>query len=235
MVFSPSAVRRVPAVALPPDAARCADSPDLTRSRGRIRPATGPIRGPSPRWSDHREPSSPTSARSKSGKRSGQSRRASIASSALMRREGLPAWSIEAARDHDLRGKSYIEIAKGLEYDDWQFAHPERSRATEQRVSSGRQLLHDLGAWPWAVSPKGRLPARWWEEERFTRALAFWARDALLDCLNDVFRTVEIASSDAGVDDRDVMARSAFSSEAARQALWDFSRPLADGRNSEAA
>ena len=50
-------------------------------------------------------------------------------------REGLPAWSIEAARDHDLRGKSYIEIAKGLEYDDWQFAHPERSRATEQRVS----------------------------------------------------------------------------------------------------
>jgi hypothetical protein len=149
-------------------------------------------------------------------------------------RVGSNAWSIEAARNYDLRGKSYIEITKGLEYHDWEFAHPRRSKGAERRVRDGRRVLQGLGAWPWALAANGVLPARWWEQERFTRALTFWWRDAMLNCLQDVFRTAEIASSDAGSDDRSVMANSVPSGEQATRILVDWCSSL-DQSDSEAA
>ena len=106
-------------------------------------------------------------------------------------RRGIAAWSIEVAWLRDQRGLSWVEIAELLEYADWKMAHPECSRGAERRVSQGRGLLHDLGAWPWALCERGVLPARWWEQEAFARALEEWVCDALHQPLSDVLRAVE--------------------------------------------
>jgi hypothetical protein len=139
-------------------------------------------------------------------------------------RWGMAAWSIESAHDHDLRGLSYVKLAELQDYTDFLAAYPERSRSAERRVTQGRELLHNLGGWPWALSERGVLPARWWEEERFARALAGWFREATLQCLSDALRAVELANSDEGAepvsDDRSgPMAVSETSWEGARLAL----------------
>jgi hypothetical protein len=110
----------------------------------------------------------------------------------------MAAWRVEAAWRHDLWDRSYIDIAKGSNYTDFEFAHPERSHSAERLVRQGRELLHDLGAWPWALCERGRLPARWWEQGRFAQALALWFRDATLQCLSDALRILELAMSDEG-------------------------------------
>lgn len=147
---------------------------------------------------------------------------------------GLAVWGLEAAYYHDLHAVSYIEIAEKLQYHDWEFAHPERSKAAERRVRDGRQLLHDLDAWPWALVDKGRLPNRWWEQDLFAEALARWVSDAILMTVSGALRTLEIAASGAGANDEKVWVASVTAWDAARAALRDIRRSI-DAPESEAA
>ena len=41
-------------------------------------------------------------------------------------------------------------------------------------VQDGRKVLHDIGAFPWAVVPAGALPRNWWLEADFQDALRKW-------------------------------------------------------------
>ena len=40
--------------------------------------------------------------------------------------------------------------------------------------NDGRAFLAQLGAWPWALTPDGRLSRVWWRDQRFSRALGEW-------------------------------------------------------------
>jgi hypothetical protein len=50
-------------------------------------------------------------------------------------------------------------------------------RTLQRWVADGRKTLHDIGAWPWALVPEGRLPEEWWREQLFQDALDQWSND----------------------------------------------------------
>jgi hypothetical protein len=50
-----------------------------------------------------------------------------------------------------------------------------RSRTVDRWVRTGRCVLHDQRAWPWALMSNGRLPQEWWRDPRFEEALHAWA------------------------------------------------------------
>jgi hypothetical protein len=41
-------------------------------------------------------------------------------------------------------------------------------------LRAGRKVLHDVGAWPWAVVPAGLLPEKWWLDTIFQDTLYAW-------------------------------------------------------------
>lgn len=109
-----------------------------------------------------------------------------------------PRWGIEAAWMHDIRGLSEDEIAGGLgrmtnaDRRRVEDGDDRRSRTGRRYVTSGRHQLAELGAWPWTLSGEnGMLPARWWEAERFARALAAWHETAFIYSLNDLLVSVD--------------------------------------------
>ncbi len=50
------------------------------------------------------------------------------------------------------------------------------SRAARSARSVGRQLLHDLGAWPWVCVVNGELAGEWWTEAAVGWRLEEWLR-----------------------------------------------------------
>ena len=40
--------------------------------------------------------------------------------------------------------------------------------------NDGRAFLAQLGAWPWALTPDGRLGRAWWRDQRFSEELTAW-------------------------------------------------------------
>ncbi|MBA3327686.1 MAG: hypothetical protein H0T43_05235 [Solirubrobacterales bacterium] len=86
-------------------------------------------------------------------------------------------WHIEAAYLRDLEGLTSLELAEAIEAGDFSEQDGRgRSRTSDRWVKHGRELLHELGAWPWAVVDGGKLPRDWRTDERITLALASWHR-----------------------------------------------------------
>jgi hypothetical protein len=46
-----------------------------------------------------------------------------------------------------------------------------RSRTLTRWRDDGRRVLHDLGAWPWALETDGRLDRTWWRDPRYLAEL----------------------------------------------------------------
>jgi hypothetical protein len=42
--------------------------------------------------------------------------------------------------------------------------------------NDGRAFLAQLGGWPWALVPAGRLGRVWWRDQCFSKALDEWCR-----------------------------------------------------------
>jgi hypothetical protein len=79
------------------------------------------------------------------------------------------AWRVDVHR------WSQREVARDLYGED----DADRLRARRE-LRAGRELLHVEGVLPWAAWPAGNLPAEWWREERFWRAVNRWARETML-------------------------------------------------------
>ena len=45
--------------------------------------------------------------------------------------------------------------------------------------SRGRDLLRQLGVWPWCLEPNGKLPVRWWTQAPFLEPLRKWHEQAV--------------------------------------------------------
>jgi hypothetical protein len=59
-------------------------------------------------------------------------------------------------------------------------AKPKPSHTGKRYVEAMRPVLAALGAWPWSEFPDGRLPPRWWEQERVVWSLQRWHREAFV-------------------------------------------------------
>lgn len=71
-----------------------------------------------------------------------------------------------------------------------------RAQGAERARGTGRELLAQLGAWPWAHVAAGKLASTWREEERFTMPLLAWHRRAVEEAsshLEDVRRVARVA------------------------------------------
>jgi hypothetical protein len=104
---------------------------------------------------------------------------------------GKPIWQMEAAIHRDIQGWSWAQIADGTDrsygspYEGWRSEktgkveasgdpRPQRGKTSERWARSGRELLHALGAWPWAHADKGTQPPDWRSREDFLWPLVNW-------------------------------------------------------------
>ncbi|MGI8730827.1 MAG: hypothetical protein ACR2LK_12710 [Solirubrobacteraceae bacterium] len=107
-------------------------------------------------------------------------------------------WHMEQALFHDIWGEKIHKVAGRIEAataDGWHGGR-ERSRTAERWISDGRAILSKLGAWPWCLSPAGRLPADWWREPRFAEELATWHRESFVAMVGDALRASQYAAGD---------------------------------------
>ena len=72
-----------------------------------------------------------------------------------------------------LTQRGYLDPQSMLTWDESQRAY--KAQKLKRTRSQGRRVLAELGAWPWAVAPDGRLPRDWRDDERYVAALAAWA------------------------------------------------------------
>jgi hypothetical protein len=90
-----------------------------------------------------------------------------------------PYFAMEFSFDVDLCRVDRLDAARHVapEYTAEQLYS--RKRMADHWLRTGRLALHQLGGWPWALAPEGRLGRAWWNNERYWRALDEWAtRDA---------------------------------------------------------
>lgn len=114
-------------------------------------------------------------------------------------RDGLPRWYMEAAYFRDLWGKSEQEVAAGIEAscsEDFSRGREPDSRTARRWTGQGRQILADLGAWPWCLRSAGKLEPRWWRERRYAEVLAVWHFRVFEDALSDLLAPVQYAAGD---------------------------------------
>jgi hypothetical protein len=85
---------------------------------------------------------------------------------------------IECAARHDLAAVPIVQISKSYGWQDHADHAGRRGGASSAKraVRDGREILHDLGAWPWAHAERGRLydHPEWWREEAFLGPLREW-------------------------------------------------------------
>ena len=55
--------------------------------------------------------------------------------------------------------------------------HPDGwdSRTLRRWRDDGRRAWSESGAWPWALTPNGKLPRNWWRRPEYAKALHDWA------------------------------------------------------------
>jgi hypothetical protein len=53
------------------------------------------------------------------------------------------------------------------------------SRTIERWRDDGRRSWADLGAWPWALTPHGKLSRVWWRKPEYADALRRWATEGI--------------------------------------------------------
>jgi hypothetical protein len=83
-----------------------------------------------------------------------------------------PGAQIETAIHYDLLERASADLGRSLEFVDYEHDGGGRSRNADRYVHAGRRRLHQLGAWPWSITPV--LPRNWRMSKRFARPLAFW-------------------------------------------------------------
>jgi hypothetical protein len=97
----------------------------------------------------------------------------------------------------DVRGSSRRQVARDL-YGDGGDASRLR---VGRELKAGRALLHAEGVLPWAAWPADKLPAEWWREERFWRAVNRWARETMLRNIREAWLApVRAVLGHSGVD-----------------------------------
>ena len=69
------------------------------------------------------------------------------------------------------------------------------SRGGYRRAAAGRRRLSRLGAWPWCLKDDGRLPPRWYCEERYATVLATWHYQQTLAALASAAATFDTADA----------------------------------------
>jgi hypothetical protein len=101
--------------------------------------------------------------------------------SELLRNHGKPARAIEVAAEHDIRGRSLVDLATWLSLTDHQAPLPRQegvvigdSRGGRRYLSQGRALLRALGVWPWAHVEDWSRTRRWWLDPAVFAALCSW-------------------------------------------------------------
>jgi hypothetical protein len=139
----------------------------------------------------------------------------------LHRNYGLPARAIEVAAEHDITGSDLADIASRLDLSDHRTPVPTRSdtvagdpRGGRRYLSRGRQILAQLGVWPWTHVDSWVRTRRWWESDDVLRALLIWHDQAWIRATEDLvycartryvgkpFRAVTIQEHHACVDFR---------------------------------
>jgi hypothetical protein len=99
----------------------------------------------------------------------------------LLRNHGRPARAIEVAAEHDISGRTLVDLASSLDLTDHQMPVPCRggtvtgeSRGGRRYLSQGRALLRALGVWPWAHVDDWSITRRWWRDPAVFAALCSW-------------------------------------------------------------
>lgn len=108
----------------------------------------------------------------------GELRSDSLLTGTRFGRNGATALRIECAASHDLAAATYVQLSRaqgwqGHEDPDGKPGNPSQAK---RAVREGRQLLHTLGAWPWAHADRGRLHEhpKWWRDPEFLTPLRAW-------------------------------------------------------------
>jgi hypothetical protein len=109
---------------------------------------------------------------------SGELRLDSLLTGPRFGRNGATALRIECAASHDLAAATFMQLSRaqgwqGHEDPDGKPGNPSQAK---RAVREGRQLLHTLGAWPWAHADRGRLHEhpKWWRDPEFLAPLRVW-------------------------------------------------------------
>jgi hypothetical protein len=89
-------------------------------------------------------------------------------------RPSTPHRAMAVAYWIDMVGVERHEAAQYANLNDWQHPFDKRSKGIERLLIPGRQLLHELGAWPWSIAQ--HPPQDWRGTERFALALSHWHR-----------------------------------------------------------
>lgn len=79
--------------------------------------------------------------------------------------------SLAAAWASDLRDVSTWELGRQLSPSAERYS---ARRYAKRRLDAGRGILHQAGVLPWLLWKDGVLPAGWWADGRFDRALRGW-------------------------------------------------------------
>lgn len=94
-----------------------------------------------------------------------------------------PRFTVEVAYLSDIEGMPDPEIARYLQSAEHGAQRARRSgldyRGVRRLRSSGRVVWAELGAWPWALFPKGRLPEHWRGGRDVAAAIRLWHSTAL--------------------------------------------------------
>lgn len=93
-------------------------------------------------------------------------------------RNGANVLRVECATSHDLASIPVVQLSRAQGWKDHEdhAGRPAGASSAKRAVREGRLLLHQLGAWPWAHAPRGRLHEypSWWEDDRFLTPLRTW-------------------------------------------------------------
>lgn len=106
---------------------------------------------------------------------------------------------MEAAYFRDLWGKIYQEVATLTQTScsaDFSRGREPDARTARRWTRTGRQILAELGAWPWCLRSAGKLEPQWWRQPRYAEVLACWHFSVFEDALTDLLAPVQYAAGD---------------------------------------
>lgn len=93
-------------------------------------------------------------------------------------RNGAHITRIECAASHDLAGAPAVQLSRAqgwADHEDFE-GRPASASSAKRAIREGRDLLHRLGAWPWAHVDHGRLHEHreWWLMPEIVSPLRQW-------------------------------------------------------------
>jgi hypothetical protein len=111
----------------------------------------------------------------------------------LHRNHGWSGRAMEVAAEHDISGRSLIDLASSLDLTDHQEPIPRQagtvtgeSRGGRRYLSHGRALLRALGVWPWAHVEDWSRTRRWWRDPTVFASLCAWHDKAWTQALEQL-------------------------------------------------